>query len=182
MPKKVFYTNVLEGKMEGYRRFHDNIWPEVAAGLRAAGVTQLQIYNLPGTNTLCMTIETAGNIDLGKATGPGSRYRLDPRCKEWEEMMDSDFHGGWTEMQEIHSSTKQWNTSLGLPMLAPTGDDFEERPTSPPSRINVSTIHQGTMRNENARYEGAVNERPQSPRTGRRGYHPPGSHSQIKFG
>ena len=47
----------------------DNIWPEVCAGLRAAGVSQLTIFNAPGTNTLVMHITTAGNIDLGAATG-----------------------------------------------------------------------------------------------------------------
>lgn len=41
-----------------------------------------------------MYITTAGHINLGLATGPGSTYRLDPRCKEWEELMDAGFHGG----------------------------------------------------------------------------------------
>ena len=30
--------------------------------------------------------------------------------------MDADFHGGWTELSEVHSSEKQWNTALQLPM------------------------------------------------------------------
>jgi hypothetical protein len=25
-------------------------------------------------------------------------YRQDPRCKEWEELMDAGFHGGWQSM------------------------------------------------------------------------------------
>ena len=57
-----------------------------------------------------------GPINLSKATGPGSKYRENLRCKEWEEMMDADFHGGWTELSEVHSSEKQWNTALQLPM------------------------------------------------------------------
>lgn len=57
--------------------------------------------------------ETAGPIVLSKATGPGSRYQENPKCKEWEELMNADFHGGWTEMSEIHSSDVQWNTALG---------------------------------------------------------------------
>lgn len=40
-----------------------------------------------------MYITTAGGIDLAAATGPGSRYRQDKRCQQWEELMDADFHG-----------------------------------------------------------------------------------------
>ena len=56
-----------------------------------------------------MYIETAGDIDLARATGPGSIYRRNARCKYWEELMDADFHGGWTKCEEIHSSDKEWN-------------------------------------------------------------------------
>lgn len=37
--------------------------------------------------------------------GNGSEYRhSSPRIQEWEEKMETDFHGGWTEIKEIHSS------------------------------------------------------------------------------
>lgn len=57
-----------------------------------------------------MYIVTAGDIDLARATGPGSIYRRNARAKHWEELMDADFHGGWTKCEEIHSSDKEWNT------------------------------------------------------------------------
>ena len=38
-----FTTEIKEGKLAEYRNYHDNIFPEVAAGLRAAGVTQVQL-------------------------------------------------------------------------------------------------------------------------------------------
>ena len=38
------FSVVQEGKLDEYRSYHDNIWPEVAAGLRAAGITQLTIF------------------------------------------------------------------------------------------------------------------------------------------
>ena len=75
---------------------------------------QLTIFLVPGTRKLIMYIETAGNIDLGRATGPGSIYRRNPRCKYWEELMDADFHGGWTKCEEIHSSDKEWNDVRAL--------------------------------------------------------------------
>jgi len=113
-----FVTTITDEKLPGYRHHHDNIWPEVAAGLRAAGIASLKIYSMPsgkpGINTLVMNIETDGNINLSAATGPGSKYRSDPKCKEWEELMDSDFHGGWTEAKLIHNSAVEWNKALGL--------------------------------------------------------------------
>ena len=49
-----------EDKLDLYKDHHDNIFPEVAAGLRKAGVKQLYIYRLPGTNQQVMYITTAG--------------------------------------------------------------------------------------------------------------------------
>jgi len=113
--RHMFTTIIKDGKLDEYRKYHDEIWPEVAAGLRTCGVTQLTIFLVPDdSRRLIMYITTAGAIDLGKATGPGSKYREDPKCKEWEDLMDADFHGGWTVCTEIHSSDKQWNVSLGL--------------------------------------------------------------------
>jgi len=168
--------------MDEYRHYHDNIWPEVAAGLRVAGVTQLTIFQLPGTNTIVMYITTAGHINLGLATGPGSTYRLDPRCKEWEELMDAGFHGGWTEMEEIHSSDNQWNRSLRVPMGAPPTSVISPVPPQSPTRINQSALSRGQMGNLHSRYEGVGNVPPKTPPTGRRGYNQPGGASQIKFG
>ena len=36
---QAFTTEVKEGKIDEYLKYHDDIWPDVAAGLRAAGVT-----------------------------------------------------------------------------------------------------------------------------------------------
>ena len=100
-------------KLASYKQHHDTIWKEVAGGLRRAGIQQLTTWQLPGTNRLVMYITTSGVPDLGHAVGPGSTYREEPRCVEWEDLMDSFFEGGsWTLMSEIHSSDVEWNTSL----------------------------------------------------------------------
>ena len=100
-------------KLASYKKHHDEIWAEVAGGLRRAGIQQLTTWQLPSTNRLVMYITTSGVPDLGPALGPGSKYREDPRCVEWEDLMDSFFEGGdWTLMSEIHSSDIEWNTSL----------------------------------------------------------------------
>ena len=111
----VFHTTIKEGKYEAYKNYHDNIFPEVAAGLRKNGVNLLAIYRLPGTRTLVMTIVTAWKVDdLSTILGPGTKYRENPKCKEWEELMDSDFHGGWTKMERIHASDIDWKRALDL--------------------------------------------------------------------
>ena len=94
----------------------NSILPQVAGGLRAAGIRQLTTFQQPGTARLVMYIETDGDIDLGKATGPGSTYQTsNPRTAEWEALMCSYFVGGdWTQMSEIHSSDVEWNSALGL--------------------------------------------------------------------
>mmetsp|Transcript_26335 Transcript_26335/g.85158 ORF Transcript_26335/g.85158 Transcript_26335/m.85158 type:complete len:115 (+) Transcript_26335:66-410(+) len=112
MVRYAFTTEVKEGKIDEYLKYHDEIWPDVAAGLRAAGVTQLTIFRVPDTRRLFMYITTAGDTVMGEATGPGSRYRENAKCREWEEMMDADFHGGWTTLDEVHSSDTTWVSAL----------------------------------------------------------------------
>ena len=110
-----FTTVVKADKIQQYKEYHDNIWPEVAGGLRQAGLTQLTIFQVPGTNRLMMYIETAGDVDLSKVTGVDSEYQKNPRAKEWEALMCTFFEEGkWTQLDEIHASDREWNKSLGL--------------------------------------------------------------------
>lgn len=105
----MFTTTVKEGKMDLYIDYHNNIFPEVAKGLREHGIVRLEINKLGETNKLMMVIETAPDLDLGKATGPGSDYMKDPKCVEWEELMKSYFEGEtWHELTQIHSSEVHW--------------------------------------------------------------------------
>ena len=105
-----FSVLVKPDKLAEYKRHHDEIWPEVAGGLRRAGIKQLTTWQLPATNRLVMYIETAGVDSLETAVGPGSAYLRGDRCNEWEELMKSFFEGGdWTLMQEIHASDVEWN-------------------------------------------------------------------------
>ena len=77
-------------KLNSYKQHHDTIWKEVAGGLRRAGIQQLTTWQLPGTNRLVMYITTSGVPDLGPAVGPGSTYREEPRCVEWETLMEQE--------------------------------------------------------------------------------------------
>ena len=115
MRRWCFTVLVKPDKLAAYKQHHDEIWPEVAGGLRRAGLRALTTWQLPGTNRLVMYIETCGVASLDDAVGAGSEYRRCPRTAEWEDLMCSFFEGGdWTLMSEIHSSDREWNVSLGL--------------------------------------------------------------------
>ena len=115
MRRWCFTVLVKPDKLAAYKKHHDEIWPEVAGGLRRAGLRALTTWQLPGTNRLVMYIETSGVGSLDAAVGAGSEYRRGPRTAEWEDLMCSFFEGGdWTLMSEIHASDCEWNASLGL--------------------------------------------------------------------
>ena len=111
----MFSCQVKAECLADYKDKHDNIWVEVAGGLRAAGVHRLTTWQLPGTNRLGMLIETAGALALDKVCGTESAYQQDPVARQWEALMNSYFEGGsWTQMGEIHASDVEWNSSLDL--------------------------------------------------------------------
>ncbi|KAJ1456005.1 hypothetical protein M885DRAFT_518393 [Pelagophyceae sp. CCMP2097] len=68
MHRHAFTTEVKPGRIDEYLKYHDEIWPEVCAGLRVLGVTQLSIFRVPVGNTLFLYVTTAGPIDLCVAT------------------------------------------------------------------------------------------------------------------
>ena len=104
MRRFLFTVDVKPEHLVSYKMHHDNIWKEVAGGLRQAGIKRLTTWQLQATNRLAMLIGVSGTVDLGAAVGPGSVYLGDPRCEEWESLMNSYFIGGdWTELVEIHS-------------------------------------------------------------------------------
>ena len=108
-----FFTTIKEGKLASYKHYHDNIWPEVCKGLRAAGLHRLKTYRLPKvggggklspdasaeeieasmSNNLVMIIETDRDlVDLGSVTGPGTKYREDPRYTSVQLVPDACSH------------------------------------------------------------------------------------------
>ena len=47
-----FRMSLVDGQIALYRQRHDEIWPELEAALRAAGVLEYRIFNEPGSNDL----------------------------------------------------------------------------------------------------------------------------------
>mmetsp|Transcript_12681 Transcript_12681/g.28108 ORF Transcript_12681/g.28108 Transcript_12681/m.28108 type:complete len:106 (+) Transcript_12681:388-705(+) len=102
MPRFFMKATLRPEKEQAYIDEHDNIYPEVSSGLKAAGVVNLHIWK--DGLSLYMLIEMKDGCDLS-VFGEGSEYRKSsPRVVEWEDKMATEFHGGWTQIQEVHSS------------------------------------------------------------------------------
>jgi L-rhamnose mutarotase len=75
-----FRMTLVDGKIELYRRRHDEIWPELEAALRAAGVVEYRIFNQPGSKELfaVMRRKKAHSLDALAAS---------PLMRDWWDMM-----------------------------------------------------------------------------------------------
>lgn len=65
-----------------YRRYHENIWPEITASLKAAGIEDAQIYLL-GTR-MCMILEVNQDFSWEKKAKADQE---NPMVQRWEALM-----------------------------------------------------------------------------------------------
>ncbi|MAE65293.1 MAG: hypothetical protein CMJ18_13560 [Phycisphaeraceae bacterium] len=71
--------------IEKYKRHHQAVWPEVERSLRQVGVTSMKIFLLGRRMFMYLT-----TVDDFEPTRDFARYlTLDPRCQEWEDLMNS---------------------------------------------------------------------------------------------
>lgn len=88
----------------GYKRVHDEIWPEIVTGIRAVGISMMDIYLLG--NLAVMIMEIGDDIDVDDAM---SRLATLPRQEEWERYVskfqqclpDDTSAGKWKQMERI---------------------------------------------------------------------------------
>jgi L-rhamnose mutarotase len=65
-----------------YKRYHENIWPEITQSIKAAGIEDMEIY-LHGTR-MFMVMDVSERFSFeSKAIAD----RENPKVHEWEEMM-----------------------------------------------------------------------------------------------
>ncbi|CAJ1461971.1 unnamed protein product [Effrenium voratum] len=84
-----------------YKRHHQGVWPEVEQGLAAVGVETISIWSDPKDETsLFMYLEM--DEDAGDM-GEGSKYRENPRVRDWERAMETEFHSGWQKLNEWYT-------------------------------------------------------------------------------
>ncbi|MBW4027038.1 L-rhamnose mutarotase [Acidipila rosea] len=65
-----------------YKRYHENVWPEIKASIRGAGILDMEIYAL-GTRMFMVMETTEGFSFAAKAAQDASN----PKVEEWEQLM-----------------------------------------------------------------------------------------------
>lgn len=65
-----------------YRRYHEDVWPEIKASIRDAGIEQMEIY-LVG-NRMFMIIDV---LDSFSFAAKAAADAANPRVQEWEALM-----------------------------------------------------------------------------------------------
>ncbi len=66
MIRKSFRMTLKEGKLEEYKKKHDEVWPEITEALTNAGVTNYSIYYHQKDNTLIEYMELNDNNTFEK--------------------------------------------------------------------------------------------------------------------
>ena len=103
------YTQTLDlyndpALIASYIEEHKNVWPEIKAGIREVGITDMEIY-IHG-NRLFMIVETVDEFDWERDF---ERLAKLPRQAEWEEYMSKyqvsepgqPSHEKWKLMERI---------------------------------------------------------------------------------
>ena len=65
-----------------YEAYHKAVWPEILAGIKEAGILQMEIYRTG--NRLFMIMEAEDEFSF---EAKAERDRLDPKVDEWEALM-----------------------------------------------------------------------------------------------
>jgi len=65
-----------------YKRYHENIWPEITKSIRDAGIVDLEIYLLDTRLFMIMEVTEKFSFEA-KARAD----RENPKVQEWEELM-----------------------------------------------------------------------------------------------
>lgn len=65
-----------------YRKYHENVWPEIIESIKGAGIEDMEIYLL-GTR-LVMIMEVNESFSFEKKARAD---RANPKVQEWEQLM-----------------------------------------------------------------------------------------------
>ena len=76
MEKIAFVMTLLPGHAAEYKKRHDEIWPELVAELKAAGVSDYSIFLEPDSNKLFAVLKRTENHDMDSLP-------LNPVVKKW---------------------------------------------------------------------------------------------------
>jgi len=101
LPRYAFKMLLHPGKRDEYRRRHDEIWPELKALLKQAGVSNYSIHLDPETNILFAYLERPGDHRMDDLPD-------DPIMQRW-----------WAHMQDIMAANAD-----GSPVAKPLEEMF----------------------------------------------------------
>ena len=76
MEKIAFVMTLLPGHAAEYKKRHDELWPDLAAALRAAGVSDYSIFLEEESNKLFAVLKRTDDHDM-------DRLPLEPIVKKW---------------------------------------------------------------------------------------------------
>jgi len=68
--------------IEEYQNYHKNIWNEITASIKEAGISDMEIYRID--NRLFMIMETEDDFSFDKKNAMDS---VNPKVQEWEQLM-----------------------------------------------------------------------------------------------
>lgn len=77
-----FRMMLVNGQIELYRKRHDEIWPELEAALRAAGIVEYRIFNEPGSDDLFAVMRRKRDHSLDALAASALMHRW------WDMMAD----------------------------------------------------------------------------------------------
>jgi L-rhamnose mutarotase len=80
MPRQAFTMQLKPGFVDEYKKRHDEIWPELAAALRAAGISDFSIFLDEETLTL-FAFRKIGNPEAS------SKLPQSPIVRKWWDFM-----------------------------------------------------------------------------------------------
>ena len=105
MKTKVYTIGLKPGAVNEYKRYHQNVWPEVIEALNAAGIRINQIYLLG--DRLVNIIEIDDDLDADAVMK--DYYKGRPKVAEWDRLMktfqepvkEAGEEDWWVEMEQI---------------------------------------------------------------------------------
>jgi L-rhamnose mutarotase len=65
-----------------YRRYHENVWPEILNSITGAGVEDMEIYLLGTRMFMIMEVNDQFSFEV-----KGEMDRVNPKVQEWEQLM-----------------------------------------------------------------------------------------------
>jgi L-rhamnose mutarotase len=82
----VFVAKLVDDKpkQQAYLAYHNEVWPEVEAGFRAAGYREISLYRFH--DLLVMTVKVPVGANLDQMSKVAESY--DKRCAEWNRTMN----------------------------------------------------------------------------------------------